>query len=94
VEPEKFFFFLKQSNKILKMTLFRSETMGFYHLILPTESSWEILNELGRLSLVHFVDLNGSLSAVNRPFTNYIKRCDEILLKMDQIKKQMKSFEV
>ncbi len=40
------------------MSLFRSETMGFYHLILPSESSWDILNELGRLNLLHFIDLN------------------------------------
>jgi len=64
------------------MNLLRSETMGFYHLILPCESSWEILNELGRLSLLHFVDLNGTIAAVNRPFTNYMKRCDEILLRL------------
>lgn len=68
--------------------------MGFYHLVLPSESTWEILNELGRLSLVHFVDLNGNLSAINRPFTNYIKRCDEILLNIDKIKKQMEEFDI
>ncbi len=40
------------------MNFFRSETMGLYHLILPSESSWNILNELGNLSLLHFIDLN------------------------------------
>ena len=51
------------------MSIFRSETMGFYHLILPCESSWEILNELGQLSLLHFIDLNKNTPLLNRMFS-------------------------
>ena len=38
------------------MSLFRSEEMGYYDLIMPKESAWEILNEIGELDAVHFLD--------------------------------------
>jgi hypothetical protein len=38
--------------------MFRSETVGYYHLLIPNESAWEILNEIGNLSAIDFVDLN------------------------------------
>ena len=31
---------------------FRSKTMGYYKLIMPRESAWEILNELGELNCI------------------------------------------
>jgi len=40
------------------MSLFRSEKMGYYSLIMPSESSREIMNELGQLNCVQFEDLN------------------------------------
>ncbi|KAL4479041.1 hypothetical protein ABPG73_022159 [Tetrahymena malaccensis] len=75
------------------MNIFRSENMGYYHLILPRESSWEVMNELGGLSLLHFIDQNPDLPNINKAFTNYIKRCDEVLFKLNLIKKQMHNFD-
>lgn len=40
------------------MGLLRSETMGYYSLIIPHESAWVVLNELGKQKALHFVDLN------------------------------------
>ncbi|EGR27623.1 v-type ATPase 116kda subunit family protein, putative [Ichthyophthirius multifiliis] len=74
------------------MSIFRSETMGLYHLILPSESSWEILNELGKLSLLHFLDLNQNTPQLNRTFTPFVKRCEQMLMKISQIKQQLKDF--
>lgn len=36
--------------------LFRSETMGYYNLVMPRESAWEILDEIGSHGSLHFVD--------------------------------------
>jgi V-type H+-transporting ATPase subunit a len=58
--------------------IFRSETMGYYQLILPRESAWEILSELGDTSTLHYIDDN-PLPLINRPFANYIKRCEEVI---------------
>lgn len=38
--------------------MFRSKEMGYYDLVLPHESAWDIMNELGLLGELEFVDLN------------------------------------
>jgi len=61
------------------MSLFRSEEMGHYNLVMPRESVWEILNELGELGELQFEDLNKK-NPENRPkaIIEYIKRCEEM----------------
>ncbi len=71
--------------------MFRSEKMGFYDLVMPRESAWEILNELGEISALHFVDYDPENSAqFLRPFSNQIKRCEEALQKLSLIEVEMK----
>lgn len=38
------------------MSFFRSQTMGFYNLIVPRESAYNVMNELAELDSIHFVD--------------------------------------
>lgn len=38
------------------MSLFRSQEMEFYNLIVPRESAWDVMNALGYFDIVHFVD--------------------------------------
>ena len=38
------------------MTFFRSQTMGYYNLIVPRESAWTVMNELADLDCIHFID--------------------------------------
>lgn len=59
--------------------------MGYYNLIMPRESAWEILNELGDKSCLHIVDPDPNLPLHNRPFANYVKRCDDTLIKINNI---------
>ena len=68
------------------MSLFRSEVMGYYNLILPHESVWEILNELGELGVLQFVDLNANCPK-NRPgpIIEYIRRCQDIEAKLKYV---------
>ena len=32
------------------MSIFRSIDMGYYHIVLPRESAWDIINSLGEIS--------------------------------------------
>ncbi len=48
------------------MSLFRSEEMGLYDLIIPKESAWDILNELGEINGVHFIDQEPDIPIYHR----------------------------
>lgn len=76
------------------MTLpyFRSEDVHYYNLIMPRENAWEILNQLGELDALHFVE-NESGANFARPFANFIKRCEEINVKLNFIDEHMKKFD-
>lgn len=56
------------------MSFFRSQSMGYYNLVVPRESAWNVMNELADLDCLHFLDYDPSLPMLNRPFANYIKR--------------------
>lgn len=53
---------------------YRSKPMKYYNLLVPRESAWEVMNELGGIDSIHFVDYDPTLPMINRPFANYIKR--------------------
>lgn len=36
--------------------MFRSNLMMYYHLVMPRESAWDIVNGLGELGCVEIVD--------------------------------------
>jgi len=74
------------------MSLFRSDPMGLYNLVMPRENAWEILNELGELDALQFIDLNAHETAFNRPYANYIKRCEELEAKVQGIEKEITRF--
>jgi len=57
--------------------------MKYYNLVVPRESAWDVMNELGRISSLHFVDYNPLIPMINRPFANYIKRCEDTLIKIN-----------
>lgn len=70
---------------------YRSKPMKYYNLLIPRESAWDVMNELGALESIHFVDYDTTLPMINRPFANYIKRfhtivyfrCDDTLNKIE-----------
>lgn len=74
-------------------SIFRSEVMGFYNIVMPRESAWDILNELGTMDSVHFIDSDPYCSLINRPFGKYVKRCDEVLVKIQNIVDEITKFE-
>ena len=53
--------------------------MELYQVTMPKDDAWFIMNELGGLGSVHFIDLNKEEQAFHLPYANQIKRCDEAL---------------
>jgi len=76
------------------MSLFRSEPMKYYTILMPREYAWEILNELGELNALQFIDLNVGEAVFNKPYSNYLKRCDEMETKIEVIKNEMERFKI
>ncbi|CAD8160401.1 unnamed protein product [Paramecium octaurelia] len=74
------------------MSFFRSKKMRYYSLVIPRESAWVVMNELARLGQLHFVDYDPQLPMINRPFANYVKRCDDSLFKLNCLELLLKEF--
>jgi len=68
--------------------------MKYYTILMPREYAWEILNELGEIDALQFTDLNSGEAPFNKPYSNYLKRCDEMETKIQIIKKEMERFKV
>jgi V-type H+-transporting ATPase subunit a len=66
--------------------------MGYYNLILPRNDAWEIMNELGEIAALEFIDQNVSEASFNRPYSGYIKRCEEMENKIKTIETEMGKF--
>lgn len=56
------------------MGLFRSEDMSLYEITIPKDNAWDIMNELGNLNCIHFMDLNKTEQVFNLEYAPLIKR--------------------
>lgn len=74
------------------MSLFRSERMGYYNIVMSRENAWDIMNEIGELGVVQFVDLNEHEQILTRPYSSQIKRCEDLELKIQAIEQAMIRF--
>ena len=72
----------------MSLPFLRSEDVHYCNLMMPRENAWDILNELGHLNALHFIDQD----EYARPFANFIKRCEEINIKLQYIETEMKKF--
>jgi len=59
-------------------TLFRSEEMQLVQLFIQVEAAHDTVDELGKLGLVQFRDLNPEVNAFQKNFVNEVKRCEEM----------------
>ncbi|EGR28846.1 v-type ATPase 116kda subunit family protein, putative [Ichthyophthirius multifiliis] len=75
------------------MSIFRSEDMKYCRLVVPSESAWETINELGKINALHQIDQEPEVSAMHRPYFNYVKRCDEVLFSLQNIQNQIIRFQ-
>lgn len=70
------------------MGLFRSEDMSLYEISIPKDNAWDIMNTLGNLDALHFIDLNTQEQPFNLTFAGWVKRCDDALRKISLIKEE------
>lgn len=77
--------------------LWRSEEMQLVQLFVQIDAARDTVDELGKLGLCEFRDLNPDVSAFQRNFVNEVKRCDEMERKLrffqDQVDKEKKEAE-
>jgi len=59
-------------------TLLRSEEMQLVQLFVQIEAAHDTVDELGKLGLIQFRDLNPDVSAFQRNFVNEVRRCNEM----------------
>jgi len=71
-------------------TLFRSVDMQLVQLFVQIEAAHDTVDELGKLGLVEFRDLNPDVNAFSRNFVNEVKRCDEMERKVRFFEEQVK----
>jgi V-type H+-transporting ATPase subunit a len=76
------------------MGFLRSEEMGYYSIVIPIDQAWEILNQLGKLSAVQFVDQNSDQAVFNRRYASYIRRCEEAERRLRFLAQEQERFKV
>jgi hypothetical protein len=67
------------------MSIFRSEEMGLYMLSIEKNGAMEVMENLGRLSCLHFIDMNGNEQSYSRTYSSLVRRCDEALRRVAYI---------
>ena len=68
--------------------LFRSEKMNYYEQVMPHDSAWTVLNNLGNIEKgVQFIDQNNEVAQFNKLYNNYKVRCDDSLNQLVGIQK-------
>ena len=51
--------------------------MSLYEISIPKDNAWDIMNELGNLNCLHFIDLNKNEQVFNLTFAGILKRCED-----------------
>ncbi len=69
--------------------MFRSESMSYHSLLFSKENSWEILEELGHLGIIHIEDMNLNELEAKHPFFEQIKEIHVVLEKLSEIEELM-----
>lgn len=59
--------------------------MGLFTLSVDKNFAWDLMDSLGKLACLQFVDVNGIEQTYNRPYNAIIRRCDEALQKIKNI---------
>lgn len=74
------------------MSIFRSAEMKYYHMHIPKEDTYEVVNRLAQYDFVQFID--AAPNNFHKPFFNSVKRCEEVITKIDTILKTIKHHKI
>jgi len=72
--------------------LWRSQEMQLVQFFIQSEAAHDTVDELGKLGLVEFRDLNPHINAFQRNFVNEVKRADEMERKLKYFSSQIEEF--
>lgn len=76
------------------MSILRSEDIELYKLSIHKDFTWNIMNELGKLNSLHFINVNQGLQPHELKYTNDIKNSEAALHKLDYIERKMNEFDI
>ncbi|CAI2350171.1 unnamed protein product [Caenorhabditis sp. 36 PRJEB53466] len=79
----------KMGKRRKETSIYRSETMKLYQMILVKEAAFECVAEIGKHGNVQFVDLNSKLSLYSRTFVKQMRRCEEMERKLRFLERQV-----
>eukprot|EP00300_Choanocystis_sp_HF-7_P007489 c15318_g2_i1.p1 GENE.c15318_g2_i1~~c15318_g2_i1.p1 ORF type:complete len:852 (+),score=199.68 c15318_g2_i1:37-2556(+) len=74
--------------------IFRSEPMTYIQLYMQSDAAHDTVEELGKLGLVEFTDLNPSLTSFQRHHIAEIKRCEEIERKLRYFRTLINTYKI
>lgn len=66
--------------------------MRYYELFIPTEDAYSVVAKLAPENFVEFLD--AAANSFHKPYYNAIKRCDDVILKIDTIISHVKKYKV
>lgn len=59
------------------MSIFRSEDMALFEISIPKDNAWDIMDRLGLIDSMHFIDLNKNEQVFTLRFAPLVKRCED-----------------
>lgn len=65
------------------MSIFRSAEMKYFHMHIPKEDTYDVVNRIAQYDFVQFID--AAPNNFHKPFFNSVKRCEEVIHKIDSI---------
>lgn len=66
--------------------------MDLYKVQISKDDCWTLMNELGKLHKLHFINLNKDAMAFDLPFINQVRDAEESLRLIDQIERVYSKF--
>ncbi len=71
-------------------SMFRSVEMKYYEMYIPKEDAYSVVSKLATHNFVEFLD--AAADNFHKPFLNHIRRCEEVIGKIDLILKEIKKY--
>lgn len=74
------------------MSLFRSALMKYYELYIPKEDAYHVVSKLAPHGFVEFLD--AAADNFHKPYYNSIRRCEDVIAKISQILRMVRTFSI